>query len=79
MGFLNVAWDGGCHAFLLDPTVHPDYRRHGIGLELVRRATEAAKARGVEWVHVDFVPELRTFYERAGFAPTSAGLFRVRQ
>jgi hypothetical protein len=27
IGFVNVAWDGGAHAFLLDPTVRPDYRR----------------------------------------------------
>ena len=23
VGFVNVAWDGGVHAFLLDTTVHP--------------------------------------------------------
>jgi hypothetical protein len=23
IGFVNVAWDGGLHAFLLDPTVDP--------------------------------------------------------
>ena len=23
VGFVNVAWDGGIHAFLLDTTVHP--------------------------------------------------------
>ena len=62
-----------------DPTVHPDYRRRGIGLELVRRAVSVATVRGVEWVHVDFVPELRGFYEKAGFVPTLAGLIRVRQ
>lgn len=77
IGFVNVAWDGGLHAFLLDPTVHPDYRRRGIGSDIVRRAIDAAKARGVEWVHVDFVPELQPFYRKAGFRPTSAGILRV--
>ena len=27
VGFVNVAWDGGNHAFLLDTTVHPSVRR----------------------------------------------------
>jgi len=31
VGFVNVAWDGGSHAFLLDPTVDPEYQRQGIG------------------------------------------------
>ena len=79
LGFLNVAWDGGLHAFLLDTTVHPGYRRQGIGLELVRRAVEVARTRDIEWVHVDFAPELRPFYERAGFKPTEAGLIRLPQ
>src|SRR5688500_18152610 len=29
VGFVNVAWDGRGHAFLLDPRVHPDYRHAG--------------------------------------------------
>ena len=27
IGFVNVAWDGGIHAFILDTCVHPDLRR----------------------------------------------------
>ncbi|MEV1286615.1 GNAT family N-acetyltransferase [Micromonospora sp. NPDC049679] len=29
VGFVNVAGDGGAHAFILDTTVHPDERRRG--------------------------------------------------
>ena len=36
VGFVNVAWDGGVHGFILDTTVHPDLRRRGIGSRLVR-------------------------------------------
>jgi GNAT superfamily N-acetyltransferase len=80
IGFVYLAWDGGQHAFLLDPTVHPNYRRHGIGRELVRRAVEAARARGgLHWVHVDFEPHLRAFYAACGFRPTDAGLIRLDQ
>lgn len=77
IGFVNLAWDGGYHAFILDTTVHPEYRLLGIGRELVGRAVAEAEGRGVEWVHVDYEPHLRGFYERCGFASTAAGLMRL--
>jgi GNAT superfamily N-acetyltransferase len=77
VGFVNIAWDGRDHAFLLDPRVHPAYRRRGIGRELVSRAAEAARERGCEWLHVDYEPDLALFYERCGFVPTAAGLLSL--
>jgi GNAT superfamily N-acetyltransferase len=77
IGFVNVAWDGGIHAFLLDTTVHPDFQRQGIGIRLVREAADAAKARGIEWLHVDYEPHLDGFYRACGFEPTLAGLMRL--
>ena len=74
VGFVKVAWDGRQHAFLLDPTVHPEYRHQGIGLELVRYATEASRDAGCDWLHVDYAPDLAPFYEACGFEPTAAGL-----
>ncbi len=79
VGFVNVAWDGGKHAFILDTTVHPSVRRNGIGQELVQRAAEAARTQGVVWLHVDYEPELRKFYEICGFRDTEAGLLRLRE
>ncbi|MDP2782525.1 GNAT family N-acetyltransferase [Devosia sp.] len=78
VGFVNVAWDGGSHAFILDTCVDPQYRRRGIGLQLVERAIETARARGAEWLHVDFEPQLEGFYRAAGFGPTAAGLIRLQ-
>lgn len=77
IGFVNVAWDGRTHAFLLDPTVAPHMRRRGIGTELVRSAVEEARGAGCEWIHVDFEPGLEAFYERCGFRKTPAGLIRL--
>ena len=77
IGFVNIAWDGGLHAFLLDPTVHPAFRRRGIGLALVGAAVRAAAARGLDWLHVDYEPQLEEFYRAAGFRPTHAGLIRL--
>src|SRR5260370_42196485 len=47
VGFVNLAWDGGLHATVLDTTVHPSLRRRGIGRRLVQDAVEAARRAGV--------------------------------
>ena len=77
VGFVNVAWDGGVHAFILDTCVDRDFQRRGIALRLVERAAELARARGAEWLHVDFEPHLEGFYRQCGFGPTAAGLMRL--
>ena len=77
IGFVNLAWDGGIHAFLLDTTVHPGWRRQGIGTELVRRAAEVARGRGIEWLHVDYESHLQDFYAGCGFQDTAAGLMNL--
>ncbi|OCP00463.1 MULTISPECIES: GNAT family N-acetyltransferase [unclassified Ensifer] len=78
-GFVNVAWDGGVHAFLLDTMVASPQRRMGHAARLVEEAVMHAKAAGCEWLHVDFDPHLRDFYfGRCGFVATDAGLIRLR-
>lgn len=77
VGYVNVVGDGGIHAFILDTTVHPDERRRGLGARLVRTAAVEARSRGAEWLHVDYEPDLASFYERCGFRPTAAGLMRL--
>ena len=78
VGFVNVAWDGGVHAFLLDTSVDPDFQRQGIATQLVVRATELARERGAHWLHVDFEPRLEGFYRGCGFRATGAGLIKLR-
>ncbi|WP_406209062.1 GNAT family N-acetyltransferase [Kitasatospora sp. NBC_01560] len=77
VGFVNVVGDGGAHAFILDTTVHPDQRRQGLGIRLVRAAADEAKAAGAQWLHVDYEPCLESFYAQCGFLPTAAGLRRL--
>jgi GNAT superfamily N-acetyltransferase len=77
IGFVNMAWDGGIHAFILDTTVHPDWRRRGIGRQLVQEAARVARERGIVWLHVDFEPHLTEFYRQCGFRHTEAGLMRL--
>lgn len=78
VGFVNVAWDGAVHAFVLDTIVAGSHRRTGIGSRLVALAAEEAKRAGCEWLHVDFDPEHRSFYlEACGFTPAEAGLIEL--
>lgn len=78
VGFVNFAWDGGVHAFLLDTTVHPDFQRRGIGLQIVRAGIDAARRYNIEWIHVDYEPHLHEFYAQCGFTPTLAGLVNLK-
>jgi GNAT superfamily N-acetyltransferase len=75
VGFVNVAWDGGAHAFLLDTVVARAYRGRGTGTALVEAAVVGASEAGCAWVHADWDADLDRFYTDAcGFTPTSAGL-----
>jgi ribosomal protein S18 acetylase RimI-like enzyme len=79
VGFVNVAWDGGDHAVLLDTRTRGTHQHDGIGTELVRVAARQAAAAGCEWLHVDFDADLEPFYfDACGFRPTKAGLIHLR-
>ncbi|MFE3036592.1 GNAT family N-acetyltransferase [Streptomyces canus] len=78
IGFVNVAWDGGVHAFLLDTVVAQDRKRSGVGGALVAAAAQEARAAKCEWLHVDFEAHLRSFYlDACGFKETAAGLIAL--
>ncbi len=79
VGFVNVAWDGGVHAFVIDTLVEVGARRSGIGSRLVEVAATESRSAGCEWLHVDFDEEQRDFYlESCGFTSTPAGLMALR-
>jgi len=78
VGFVNVPWDGGTHAFILDTLVDARARRQGIGTRMVALAADQAKAAGCEWLHADFGDELAAFYfDSCGFVPTPAGVIAL--
>lgn len=78
VGFLNVAWDGASHAFILDTLVARRCRHRGIGTALVSTVSREAAA-GCEWLHVDFDDHHQAFYlDACGFVPTNAGLLKLR-
>lgn len=78
IGFVNVVWDGGVHAFILDTVVARHRRASGIGAALVATAAHEARAAKCEWLHVDFEERLSSFYfDACGFRETTAGLIAL--
>lgn len=78
VGFVNVPWDGGTHAFIIDTIVAASTQRRGVGTRLIEVAADGARTAGCEWLHVDFEDHLRDFYlDACGFQPTDAGLLAL--
>lgn len=80
VGFVNLAWDGDRHAFLLDVVVEPRLRGRGIGRALVTESVRLAEAAGCTWLHADFAADFAPFFhDRCGLTPTAAGLVRLHR
>jgi ribosomal protein S18 acetylase RimI-like enzyme len=78
VGFVNVSWDGGAHAFILDIMVANGLGHRGIGSELIAVAVRHSRASGCQWLHVDFEESLSSFYfGSCDFSPTSAGIIKL--
>jgi GNAT superfamily N-acetyltransferase len=80
VGFVNVPWDGGTHAFVIDTMVSARVARGGVGTRLIAVVVAEARAAGCEWLHVDFEEHLQRFYfDACGFEPTNAGLIALHE
>jgi ribosomal protein S18 acetylase RimI-like enzyme len=78
VGFVNVAWDGALHAFILDTMVASTCRHLGIATHMLAVCAGEARNARCEWLHVDFGDPLRPLYfDSAGFTPTNAGLIKL--
>ena len=74
-----VAWcailsDGVRHAVLIDVIVHPTWQRQAIGQALVKESIAFIREHGISIIHVDFIAEHQTFYERCGFQTGLGGI-----
>ncbi|MBS0419359.1 MAG: GNAT family N-acetyltransferase [Proteobacteria bacterium] len=77
-GFVNAAWDGVVHAFIVDTMVAARYQRQGIATQMLAICAREARNAKCEWLHVDFEERLRRLYfDRAGFVATDAGQIRL--
>jgi GNAT superfamily N-acetyltransferase len=77
VGWCAVVSDGVRHAFLIDVLVRPNWQRHGVGRDLVARAVEACRNKGISIVHVDYEPQNEAFYQACGFRPSMAGILEL--
>ncbi|MEN8181698.1 MAG: GNAT family N-acetyltransferase, partial [Myxococcota bacterium] len=76
LGWCGIVSDGAQHAFLVDVMVDRRFQDRGVGTRLVRFAVEGVRQRGVQRVHVDFVPERVGFYARCGFRVGLGGILQ---
>lgn len=78
VGYLNVPHDGKHHAFIVDLSVHPTYRRQGVALAMLQKALDVCRSNGYEWIHLDFNEGLTPLYEKAGFKIGPAGIIACK-
>ena len=64
------------HGYMEDIIVHPDFRKLGIGVKLVRTLIDEADRRGIEIVTTTYSDKHALFYEKCGFTTCSGGLWR---
>jgi aralkylamine N-acetyltransferase len=60
--------DGVSDAYIQDVTVFPDYRKQGIGGEIIRFLVEFLHSQGVSWIGLISEPGYEDFYKGQGFA-----------
>lgn len=67
IGMGRAISDGVSDAYIQDIAVSPDYRKRGIGGEIVRRIAAALQTRGIDWIGLVGEPGTEHFYEELGF------------
>ena len=67
VGCARAISDGVSDAYIQDVTVNRNYRKQGIGGELVRRVAAALQTRGIDWIALVGQPGTEHFYRELGF------------
>jgi GNAT superfamily N-acetyltransferase len=70
IGFARAFTDGVAAAYLADVYVLPEFRGHGLGVELVREMVERGPYAGVKWLL--HTADAHDLYRKFGFAEPSA-------
>jgi GNAT superfamily N-acetyltransferase len=76
--FAYLAGTGLEHGYIEDVMVHPSQQRRGLGVALVRALLADAATRAISIVTVTYAAQHQRFYERCGFEPSAAGLWRLK-
>jgi ribosomal protein S18 acetylase RimI-like enzyme len=70
IGFARVSSDGAAYAYLGDVYVLPEYRGHGLGLELVREAVDSGPYASLRWLL--HTTDAHGLYRKLGFGEASS-------
>ncbi|WP_342551391.1 GNAT family N-acetyltransferase [Paenibacillus sp. FSL R7-0652] len=76
IAFGYIAGTGLEHGYMEDIIVHPKYQRRGIGQQLVNELLNESTVRGLRIVTLTYSRVHKAFYEKCGFAPTHAGIWK---
>ena len=77
VGFARALCDNACNGYISMVAVSPEYRRQGIGRELVTRLMSIDTEGRLTWV-LRARPDSVGFWTRLGFSPSSIAMERVR-
>jgi aralkylamine N-acetyltransferase len=69
IGMGRVISDGCSDAYIQDVVILGDYRKQGIGRELVRRLTQFCIDRKISWIGLVAEPGTQKIYEELGYGP----------
>jgi len=79
IAFCRVLSDGAFRATIYDVIVAEDYRGAGLGARLIDTVLNHPQLRKVEGMALACKPEMVSFYQRFGFAPTSSEIVWMRK
>jgi ribosomal protein S18 acetylase RimI-like enzyme len=79
IGMGRAISDRASDAYIQDVTVHPDFRKRGIGSRIVSELVTRLEADGIGWIGL--IAERRThpFYRPLGFSPMADSLPMLKQ
>ncbi len=64
VGMMRALSDGVSDAYMLDLVVDPEYRKTGIGREIMNVLSEYLKSCGIDWIVLVGAPDTENFYGR---------------
>jgi ribosomal protein S18 acetylase RimI-like enzyme len=69
VGMGRVISDGVSDGYIQDLVVVPEYRKSGIGREMVSALVERCLESGITWIALIAEPDTEKFYQPLGFTP----------
>lgn len=68
IGMGRIISDGVSDAYIQDVTVRQEYRRQGIGQQIINTLVAYLKANGITWIGLISEPGYENFYQNLGFS-----------